>query len=798
MLKTLFNDNWKFWEEKDSFALVWSVPEDAMDVTLPHDAMLIKEKSENSLNGKNTGYRDGGTYTYLKNFRVEKEDIDKTFMLLFEGVYEKSTVYINGQAAKQCIYGYTAFCVELNDYLNFGEDNEIRVSVHNAGMPNSRWYSGSGIYRDVYLLKSSGTFIEYGSNFVNTSYADNDYALLNLNASIKNRLPQRKNLILQSQIFDMEGKLVYVGKRPLCLFAGEKEVCSYKITIDNPKLWSDEDPYLYTIKHSITDKEEVVDVDECRFGIRVLGLDRKKGLSVNSKSVKLRGACIHHDNGLLGAASLYEAEYRKIEKMKKAGFNAIRSAHNPASPALLRACDELGVYVMDEAFDMWSRCKNENDYAINFESSWRFDVEAMVKKDRPHPSVIMYSVGNEIPEIGNDKGAKLCKEISDYIKSLDDKRFTLASINGVFAAGDCIGKIMADIHTQGDTSGNVNDFMTLLDKHMGEVVNHKEISDRLDKACAFTDIAGYNYMAPRYENDLKNYPDRIIVGSETYPPAIAKEWKLISNLPNVIGDFTWTGWDYIGEAGVGVTGYKPGEGGFASSYPIQLAYVGDFDITGFRRPASYFREIAYGFRKNPYIVTQNPYRYGQKAFATPWIISDSIESWTYPDMEGKPIVVEVYSAGDEAELFVNDKSLGREKVKDCIARFDCIYNPGTLKVISYENGKIIGESLLKTAKESSLKANLSYTKGNLSYIDIINADEEGVLDTFSHVKIKLTVEGAIEYRVGSANYAPDYNYIGDETDLFLGRGQLIIRKKDEKDKAVIKIKSDNEEITITI
>ena len=798
MIKKLFNDNWKFWEEKDSFALVWSVPETAIDVTLPHDAMLNGGKNEQSINGTNTGFRDGGVYNYSKIYKPEAEDINKTIKLHFDGVYMNALVYVNQQLVASHPYGYSGFTVALNDFLNFGQENEIRVSVHNSASPNSRWYSGSGIYRDVYLLKSDETYLDYQGCYVSTDYIDEDSATISVTATVVSRASRRRELQLVTEIMNSSGNIIKSKTQPIVAFENDKEVYRFRLSVDDPRLWSDESPYLYTLRCSLMENGNVLDTDENTFGIRTLKVDGKHGLRINGKVTNLRGACIHHDNGIMGAVSMTEVEYRRIKLLKEAGFNAIRMAHNPASPALLKACDELGMYVMDEAFDMWTRCKSDNDYALSFSKWWKSDLEAMVKNDRLSPSVIMYSIGNEIPEIGTDQGAKLCKEMADYVKSLDDSRFTMAAINGVFAAGDGIGKIMSDLSDGEFSGGNVNDFMAIMDTKMHLIVTHDEVQKRLDKACATLDIAGYNYMTARYEKDLVENPDRVIVGSETYAPQIAENWAIVKKQPNVIGDFTWTGWDYIGEAGVGVVGYAWGEGGFGAGYPKQMAYVGDLDITGFRRPASYFREIVFGRRTNPYIVTQNPYKYGKQPFMTPWVISDSIASWTYPDMEGKPIVVEIYSAGDSVELFVNGNSLGRQKVEGFIARFDTVYSKGSVEAVSYDGGKEIGRSTLSTAVDAKLTAHVEYSGKNLAFINLVKEDANGNVDTYTKTRVNAKVTGALEFRMGSGNYEPEDNFITESTDLFNGRGQMIIRKSGENDKVNIEISDSNVTLSLEV
>ena len=798
MLEQRWNDNWKFWVDKDSFALVWDIPEIARDITLPHDAMIEKPAHADSLNGGNTGFRDGDIYTYVKMLHAPEEYKEKTVTLKFEGVYMNAFVYVNGQLAAKSPFGYTTFYAPLNDFLKYGEDNEIRVQVRAGAMTNSRWYSGAGIYRDVYLLESGLTHIVPEGVQVKTENADDAYATLRVATELENKTAVPQDLVIETVIKDNEGNVVAKECTSATIFTGENRTLKQRILVENPKLWSAENPKLYTVETKVyenTEAKELLDEAVDTFGIRTLAVDAKRGFRVNGKSVNLRGGCIHHDSGLLGAATYEDAQYRQILKMKEAGFNAIRMSHHPMAPAMLRACDEVGMYVMDETFDMWNRLKSNYDYGLYFQEWWEKDVTAMVRKDYNHPSVVLYSVGNEIPEIGTDKGAQTCQELSDKIRSLDDTRYTLASINGVFAAGDKVDQIVADVvaglSAEGKLDGNVNDFMTLMDGHLDEIVVHKTISERLEKACAGVDIAGYNYMTARYEQDGKAYPNRVIVGSETYPPEIARNWDLVERLPHVIGDFTWTGWDYIGEAGVGIPAYKWGEGGFGAAFPAQLAYPGDFDITGFRRPASYYREAVFGLRKKPYIAVQNPTHYGEFLIKTPWVISDATASWNWDGMEGKPAIVEVYAQGDEVELLLNGTFLGKKAAgKEAGFRtlFETTYEPGILTAISYENGQEIGRSELATAGsertlcvEKEEYVGLKNAKQELVYVQIEMCDQNGVLASDDNQKITLSVDGEVEVLgFGSGNPKANYNFNEGTTELFGGRAQIIVKKPEGK------------------
>jgi len=779
-----WNENWKFWADKDAFALVWNMPEHARDITLPHDAMIENPARPDSPNGGNTGYRDGGNYTYVKQLTLAAEDLGKKYILRFDGVYCHALVYVNEQLAGSEANGYTSFYVDLTPLLHAG-CNEIRVQVRNAGMTNSRWYSGSGIYRDVVLFTSGATYIEPDNVQVTTESVDEEFALLSVKTTVINESLNARTLMLRTRILSTEDAETGRERTTFFLKAGESRTMDQRILVRKPMCWSEESPVLYRAEVRLCDGETQMDQAEMRFGIRTLSLDAARGLRVNGKTVKLRGACIHHDSGLLGAATYYDAQYRQVKQLKEAGFNALRISHHPAAPALLDACDALGMYVMDEFSDMWQRAKNDLDYALDFDASWEKDVRLMVRKDYNHPSVILYSVGNEIPEIGTDYGSLTCARIAGLMKQLDPTRYTTAGINGVFAAGDQMGRIMADLsrnmQASGEIEGNVNDFMTVMDTKMDEIVVHDAISERLEKACASLDVAGYNYMTARYLPDSVNYPNRVMVGSETYPPEIARNWELVRKLPSVIGDFTWTGWDYIGEAGVGIPAYRFGEGGFGAHYPCQLAYCGDLDLTGFRRPLSYYREIVFGLREQPYIAVQNPNHYGETLIKTPWVMSDAEENWDWSGCEGKPVVVEVYAPGDEAELFLNGKSLGVKKLENCRALFETVYERGTLQAAAYRDGKKLGTFDLSSPEgEDRLTLKTDFTGEELIYLTVQVCGENGVPRCGQEQLITAEVDGAELLGVGSGDPKPTLNYPSGKTWTYGGRAQIILKKTGKK------------------
>jgi beta-galactosidase len=786
MHKEYWNDGWKFWEEKDAFALVWTVPEDAESVTIPHDAMIAKTPRADSPNGKNTGFRDGGNYVYYKTLYAPQEWKDRTVELFFEGIYADSFVYVNGQPAGRNPNGYTGFRVPLDDFLRYGEDNEIRVSVRNGAMPNSRWYSGSGIYRDVQLRTAGRTYLPAGGLRIRTLQADADDAVLQSGLTIRNLDPGVKQLRTVIRLLDPSGTEIARQAESICLSGGSERILENRIAVPAPHLWSEDTPVLYTCIAGLYEGDELLDEERSPFGIRTLQLDSVHGLRVNGRSVKLRGACIHHDSGLLGAATYEDMQYREIRRLKESGFNAVRMAHHPMAEPMLRACDALGVYVMDEGFDMWNRQKTDFDYGQFFADRWERDLAAMAEKDFNHPCVILYSIGNEIPEIGTPQGAKQAAEMAAWMHSLDDSRFVTAGINGIFIAGDVLGKIMADVCRMPDkdapAEGNVNDFMAVMFSREREIVRHPLLTQRLDLACAPLDLAGYNYMTHRYEMDGQEKPGRVIVGSETYSPALAENWKEVKRLPHVIGDFCWTGWDYIGEVGIALPSYGDGSDKDNVGFPNILSGTGSIDLTGQRKPVSYFQEIVFGLRKDPYIAMQDPAHHGQKLISMPWLMSDTMSGWESRMPAGSPVTVEVYAGGDETELFLNGVSLGRKpsgEAAGCRILFETVYEPGTITAVSYQNGTESGRFSMSTPQGAPvLHLEQEHERGEeLLFVDLTLQDESGVLFRCTDETVKAEISGDAQLLAfGSANPRFDDLYSSDTATTYQGRALLILRK----------------------
>ncbi|MDR2786146.1 MAG: DUF4982 domain-containing protein [Treponema sp.] len=752
-------------------------------VTLPHDAMIGEKRLPDIANGHYRAYFPGGKYEYVKTFTAPREYRGKKVFLEFEGVYMNARVFVNGEYAGGRPCGYSNFSVPIDLFLKYGEENNIRVTAENDD--DHRWYSGAGIYRNVYLV--IGELSHFALNGVRITTVDiaDGYAIIEVESILDSENYSSFSASVVTEIFDPDGKQIAADKAPVTLFPGES-VIRQRITVKSPLLWNTETPHLYACKSSLVKKDEtetVIDTDENSFGIRIIKVDTERGFTLNGKTVKLRGACIHHDNGVIGAATFERAEERRAEILKSAGFNAIRSAHNPMSRAMLDTCDHLGLLVMDEAFDTWNIAKTSGDYSNYFSEWWERDIEAMVEKDYNHPCVILYSIGNEIPDTGKSGGAQWGRKIAEKVRSLDRSRYIINSINGMMSAMDEINKMR---QAMGGGSGDVNNAMADMGAMMKQIMASDLAAQVTEESYSCVDVGGYNYMDPRYEMDRQIYPNRVICGSETFPPDIAANWELVEKLNHVIGDFTWTGWDYLGEVGVGKIVYDPNDlNRLSGVYPWITAWCGDIDITGFRRPLSYYREIVWGLRREPYIAVLKPEHYGQKPIPSPWAWSDSVSSWTWPGYEGKPAQVEVYSDTEEVALLFDGKEIGRKsvgKANGFKAVFDTVYQPGKLEAIAYTGGKETGRfSLASAGSEVELtlaadREELSLYCGDLAYISISLTDRAGTVNTAvdKNVSIKLEGPGVLQ-GFGSGNPVTEEPYTNTAHTTFEGRALAVIR-----------------------
>ncbi|MDR3145257.1 MAG: DUF4982 domain-containing protein [Treponema sp.] len=761
MKRELFNSDWMI-SQKNTVTKAGG--EEA--VTLPHDAMIGQTRGKDAAGGRDKGFFPYVQCEYRKTFTVDAESRDKRLFLEFEGVYMNAGVFINGELAGRHPYGYSNFYIALDPYLNYGGENTVKVSVDTGR--DSRWYSGAGIYRNVWLI--TGELCHFALNGVNITTEDigDDYAVIAVENILKSADHRTHRTTVLTELVDNEGKTVARDKAPVTLYAGERTTVRQRILVKNPRLWDTESPYLYTCKSVLALENgeaaspTIIDTEEHTFGIRILRLDTEHGLRINGKTVKLRGACIHHDNGVLGTATFDRAEERRAEILKRSGFNALRSAHHPMSKEMLAACDRLGLLVMDEAFDVWTLAKTHQDYSRYFPDWWERDIEAMVHKDYNHPCVVLYSIGNEIIDAGKPHGTQWGRKLAEKIRSLDKTRYTINSINPMLLVRD-FRSTMKEIRVESEIVGKVT-----------------------EESYSCVDVSGYNYTDSRYEMDSKRYPNRIICGSETFSKSIASNWAYVERMNNLIGDFTWTGWDYLGEAGIGNIDYDiEGPANLAGEYPWITASCGDIDSTGFRLPVSYYREIVWGLRQRPYIAVLKPEHYGKKIALSPWAWNDSLESWTWPGFEGKPIQVEVYSPDEEVALLINGKELERlpaGKANQFKALFTTTYQPGKLEAVAYSGGTETGRcTLLSAAPEIELsvttdRETLGLNRGDLAYLSIALTDRNGTVNTALEKKVSVSVEGAgVLQGLGSANPITEEPYTGTEYTTFHGRALALIR-----------------------
>ncbi|MBE6979010.1 MAG: glycoside hydrolase family 2 protein [Ruminococcaceae bacterium] len=737
-------------------------------VTLPHDAMLGEIRDGGCRNGVNSGYFPGGKYTYEKEFEIGTEQIGKSIILHFEGVYQNCAVTVNSQKVGSHKYGYTAFDVDISNAVYEGM-NSIRVDVDNTLEPNCRWYSGSGIYRPVSLLID-----ELEAPRIITREID----------------PAMIEVMADAEVVE--------------IYDGENLVVSGipgQITVPNAKLWSAETPHLYTCVIRKDGKEL-----RTSFGIRLLTWDAKKGLCVNGKRILLRGGCIHHDHGVLGACDFYDAEYRRISILKENGFNAVRIAHNPASQITLDICDKLGMYVMNETFDGWYIPKTYHDYARWFDAEWKNDLTAMVKSAWNHPSVIMYSTGNEVSETATKKGAETARMLTDFVHSLDDTRPVTAGVNVLLNVYANMG--MGVYQDKGDykpeplpSKGGYKEkktgsaFFNAMANKLGSLMFFMASGKKGDKACKGAadgmDVLGLNYAASRYDEDAKNYPDRLMVGSETMVADLPYNWERVKKYPQVLGDFVWSAWDYLGEACIGDWTYHSYKG-----LPL-LAGQGMIDITGKPLASMYFMQIVWELRKTPFIGVRPVNHAHEKPSTGAWQFTNAIDSWTWHGYEGTKTTVEVYADATAVRLELNGREIGTKPIKKFKTIFKVPYAPGTLTAVALdESGKEISRHSLQTGdKEMRLtvtpsKQILEANGQSLCYLPIEFTDQDSNLLPYVEQPVTVKVEGAATLQgLGSALCKTDERYDSDTFSSYRGRLLAVLRAGTVSGKVKITITS---------
>ena len=719
---------------------------------------------------RDTGWFVGGTGWYRKRFAADAVNADDQVEIRFDGVYMNSDVWLNGRHLGNHPYGYTSFAYDLTPHLHRNAENVLAVRVRNEGK-NSRWYSGSGIYRHVWLHVSGEVRIPLWSVGVTTPEVSKDAADVRVAVKVENRGKAAKEVTVQVRLMDSKNAVVGTREVLQTVPAGGNLQADQEFTIQAPHLWSAVTPELYLAVVELVAGGKTLDHAATPFGIRKVEVDAQHGLRINGEGVKLRGACLHHDNGLLGAAAIDRAEVRRVELMKANGFNAIRCSHNPPSPVFLDACDRLGILVIDEAFDHWTIQKNPQDYHLYFKEWWERDIDAMVLRDRNHPSVIFWSIGNEIPERADPAGIAIAKQIVDRIKQLDPTRPLTAAIPFFFESGGRRPWIESD------------------------------------PAFEYLTVGGYNYQWPEYEKDHARVPDRVMMGTESFPLQAFENWQMVHKHSYVIGDFVWTGMDYLGESGIGnaqlnspnpfpqagASAAPQGElGGIPISsfllifadYPWFNAYCGDIDLIGERKPQFYYKRVLWGMSKLEMAV-QRPLQEGRTELISPWGWSDELQSWTWSGHEGKTLKVRLYSSGDQVRLLLNGKEIGVKRVStetQFKAEFDVPYAAGELKAIALANGSQIAEVKFKTAAQPAAlrlkgdRQSIRRDRNDLSYVTLEVLDQDGEVVPDATVPVTLSISGEGELAAaGSANPKDIRSFRQPRPTTYHGRALAIVR-----------------------
>lgn len=733
----LFDDGWKFslgdikGAEKPSFK-----DQSWRDVDLPHDWSIenlpnqeankvVGPFSKESIGTTATGYTIGGTGWYRKTFTLPKGKQYEKTIINFDGVYMNSEVWLNGKLIGNQPYGYTPFHYDITKALNPpGKPNVIAVKVKNEGR-NSRWYSGSGIYRHVWLIQKQAISIAHRGVFITTEEASHDKAVVKISSVIEHNATKASDIKLLIKVIGADGEVAQTTETPVKTISTSGQEIVQEIIIPEPQLWSVETPNLYTAEIQVIADGIVSDKVNITFGIRTISFNAQTGFLLNGEKVLLKGGCLHHDNGFLGSATIDRAEERRVQLMKAYGFNAIRTSHNPLSQQFLDACDRNGMLVINEAFDMWERSKNPQDYHLYFNDWWQKDLESLILRDRNHPSVIFWSIGNEINERADSLGYAIRKRLVDEVRRVDPTR---------------------------PVTEGISDFWDHQGQHWSTTA----------PAFAELDVAGYNYLWWKYEPDHIEFPERIMMGTESYAREANDNWKQVEKNPWVIGDFVWTAMDYIGETGLGNSHLSDDpDKGFLRSWPYFNGFSGDIDLCGFKKPQMLYRDVVWNNSRLEMVV-HTPIPEGVKEIVSNWGWPNELPSWNWSGNEDKIMDVRVFSNYPVIRLELNGKIIDEQSITDksnLIATFKVPYEPGVLRAVALNNGIVVASKELRTTgipakiKLTADKTKIKANRNDLSYVNIEITDILGNVIPDASIPVALTVSGIGEI-AGSGSASP--------------------------------------------
>lgn len=754
-----FDLDWRFRLGEGDFSAPGVADADWRRVDLPHDWSIedlpqpwTKDRfgpfDKTAVGGTGTGFTVGGEGWYRKRFTLPAEAAGQRVEIRFGGVAVLSEVWLNGHKLGEHHHAYTPFVFDLTPYLVEGE-NVLAVHATNLGR-NSRWYAGSGLYRSVTLdVMPAGARLARDAVASWTRSIEAGRAEVEVTTRIEEAAA---GLELLTELRDARGR---VAARARSAATGEVR---QTLAVRRPRLWSPKTPDLYTLETSLVRGRTVLDRSSRKIGVRIVTMDPETGLQINGERFPLRGGCVHHDNGLLGAATFADADERRVLLHKARGFNAFRSAHNPSSDAFLDACDKHGMLVIEEAFDSWHVHKRPQDHTTHFADEWREDLAAMVASGRNHASVIMWSIGNEITERSTDVGLEWSWKLGNEIRRLDPTRPVTAGLQ------EFLGRPM----TAPEGTARAG--------HAGE---------RDQPSTIFLDVAGYNYKLPDIEPDHALYPGRIIYASETYPSDAWAYQTLVERAPYFLGEFVWTSMDYVGEAGVGLTTRAaPSPGNYAFiNFPVYNAYCGDIDLIGDQKPQSRFRDVAWGLSALE-VAVRRPLPEGQAEKIPLWGWSEEMPSWTWPGHEGEALAVRIYTRGDRVELRLNGAVVesrtltAADKIK---AEFMVPYAAGTLEAVAFSGDREVArQSLTTTGAPARLALRPEPASGvgrqALHFVNVDVRDAEGRLSADAMSKVALTINGPAELiGFGSSNPRAVGSFQAPEAETFYGRALAILR-----------------------
>ena len=746
--KRLFDSNWKFLlGDAPSVSTVEFDDQNWRNLDLPHDWSIEGTLDVKNPMGNDGGYFPAGLGCYRKTFTLPASVKGKLVSIYFEGVYMNAEVSINGKLLGVHPYGYTSFSYDLTPYLKLYDKNVLSVRVDNSKQKNCRWYSGSGIYRHVWMVVSDPIHVAQWGVTVTTPNVSTKKATVIVKTLVKNETGLAQNVSLRTTLLDANARTAGENQQEVQLPANSEKEVEQIVQVSKPLLWTPETPNLYQAQVRIEKNKKVVESIKTSFGIRSIKFTTENGFQLNGKTVKINGGCVHHDNGCLGAAAFDRAEERRVQILKSAGFNAIRTSHNPPSEAFLDACDRLGMLVIDEAFDGWKERKNDYDYAMYFDTWWQRDLEAMVLRDRNHPSIIMWSIGNEVIERKKPEAVAIAKMLVDCVHKNDPTR----PVTSAMTAWD-------------------NDW------------------DIFDPLMATHDVCGYNYQLHRAPSDHERVPSRVIVQTESYPRDAFANWKMVQSHNYILGDFVWTALDYLGESSIGrwyYPGDKPGESWEGVFFPWHGAYCGDIDLTGWRKPISHYRSMLYNDNEKLYMAVREPNPDLGKIKTTGWAVWPTWESWTWPGYEGKELEVEVYSKYHKVRLYLNQKLIGEQATTEeheFKATFNVPYAKGELKAVGVVDNNEVETTLLQTSGEAAkIKLIADRTKifangQDLSFVTVEVTDKDGKLQPNAENLLQFKIDGpGIIAGIDNANMKDVDPYVGTSRKTWHGRALVVVR-----------------------